>query len=31
MTNPSASVVLKGGVEGDAFVLSMTFPLIQAL
>jgi hypothetical protein len=31
MTNPSASVVLKGGVEGDAFVLSMTFPLIKAL
>lgn len=31
MTNPSAGVVVKGGVEGDAFVLSMTFPLIKAL
>jgi hypothetical protein len=31
MANPSAGVVMKGRVEGDAFVLSMTFPLIKAL
>jgi hypothetical protein len=31
MTNRSAGVVVNGGVEGDAFVLSMTFPLIKAL
>jgi hypothetical protein len=31
MTNPSVGVVVKSGVEGDAFVMSMTFPLIKAL
>ena len=29
MANPSAGVVVKAGVEGDAFVLTMTFPLIK--
>jgi hypothetical protein len=31
ITNPGAGVVVKGRVEGDAFVLTMTFPLIKAL
>jgi hypothetical protein len=28
LTNLSSSVEVKSGVEGDAFVLTMTFPLV---